>query len=58
MESRALHSDVEYSSDYRPGGSNIELCIQMLTIVLDIDLEAQYRALQSVFESSAEYRPG
>ena len=30
----------------------------MLNIALKIDLEDQYRALHSVFESSAEYRPG
>ena len=30
----------------------------MLNIVLNIDLEGQYRALHSVFESRAEYRSG
>ena len=29
----------EYSAEYRPGGLNIELCIQVLNIVLNIDLE-------------------
>ena len=39
LESRALHSVVEYSAEYRPGGLNIELNIRFLTIALNIDLE-------------------
>ena len=38
-EYRALHSDVEYSAQYRPGGPNVELYIRMLNIALNIDLE-------------------
>ena len=59
-EYRALHSDVEYSADYRPGELNIELYIQMLNILLNIEnyWRAEYRALHSDVESSAEYRPG
>ena len=56
-EYRALHSVVEYSAEYRPGGPNYsefeysaeyrhegpntELYIQMLNIVLNIDLEGR-----------------
>ena len=39
-EYRAIHSDVEYSAEYKPGEPNIELYIQMLNIVLNIDLES------------------
>ena len=35
-EYRALHSVFEYSAEYRPGGLNIELYIQILNIVLNI----------------------
>ena len=38
---RALHSDVEYSAEYRPGWPNIELYIQILNIVLNIDLDSR-----------------
>ena len=34
---KALHSDVGYSADYRPGEPNIELYIGMLNIGLNID---------------------
>ena len=37
----ALHSAVEYSAEYKPGGPNIELYIQMLNKVLKIDLEGR-----------------
>ena len=40
-EYRALHSEFEYSAEYRPGGPNIELCVGMLNIVLTIDLEGR-----------------
>ena len=40
-EYRALHSDIEYSAEYRPGGPNIELFIQMLNIMVNIDLEGR-----------------
>ena len=58
MESRALHSDVEYSAEYRPGGLNKELYIRYLNLALNVDLRAEYRALHSAFESSAASRPG
>ena len=57
-EYRALHSDVEYSAEYRPGGPNLELYIGILNIMLNKDLESESRALHSDVEYSAEYRPG
>ena len=39
-EYRALHSDVEYCAEYRPGQPNMELYIRMLNIALNIDLES------------------
>ena len=41
VEYRALRSDVESSAEYRPGGPNIDLNIQVLNIVLNIDLEGR-----------------
>ena len=38
---RDLHSDIEYSAEYRPGGPNIDLYIRRLNIVLNIDLEGR-----------------
>ena len=35
----ALHSDVEYSSEYRPEDPNRELYIPILNKVMKIDLE-------------------
>ena len=40
-EYRALHSDVEYSAEYRPGEPNIKLYIRMLNVALNIDLEGR-----------------
>ena len=46
------------SAEYRRGGLNIKLYIQMLNMVLNIDLQAEYRALHSDIEYSAECSPG
>ena len=48
----------EYSSKYRPGKPNIELYTRLLNIVLNIDLESEYRALHSDVEYSAGYTSG
>ena len=36
-----LHSAVEYSAEYGPGGPNIELYIRSLNIVMNIDVESR-----------------
>ena len=54
-EYRALHSDVEYSAECRPGQPNTQLYIRMLNVALNIDLEGRiYRALHSDVEYGAE----
>ena len=40
-EYRALHSEVEYGAEYRPGEPNIEPYIRLLNIVLNVDLEGR-----------------
>ena len=44
IEYRALHSDVAYSAEYRPGEPNIELYIRLFNIVLNIDLEGRIKS--------------